>query len=707
LGYSGAGTFLLTFGDTLMSGLGLALVPVATASQLEEEARRAVEAQHQQPVIQGLAAHVRKRWDMMRDYKNSEITPRLLECHHARNMQYSPEKLEDIRNQGGSEIFMGVVSSKCRTATAWLRDAMLGTGADKPWSIKPTPIPDLPPGLMQALQMRMQQQLEMYYQQGGQFLDPMQLQSIAAEMKDNAMRELEHEASKRVERMERKMEDQLVEGGFVKAMHEFTDDLATYPFAVLKGPAPRKRKKMKWLGDTVELVEETRDEYERVDPFKFYWAPWGDNIDEIPCIELHQLTRDDLQAMIGVDGYSEDAIRSVLSDFSAGSTDWLNGDFETMDEVTGQDQSAASDDTVHAIQLWDSVTGRDLLDWGIDESEITDSTMSYPCEVWLVRDVVIKAVLNYDPLGRKPYFATSFEKVPGRIDGNGVADLAMDAQSMCNAAARALANNMGIASGPQVFVNVSRIPAGEDVTQMYPWKIWQIKNGDYGDTSPPMSFFQPMSNAQELLGVFERFMTLADEVTGIPRYMTGEHVPGAGRTSSGLSMLISNAGKSIKQVINNVDKDVIEPLLQRKYQRNLRYSDDPDLIGDVNIIAQGAMSLVVKEAEAVRKQEFLNLVLTNPVAHQIVGMPGAAELLRDMATNLNMNVDRIVPSREAIEQQMMQQQMMQQQMMEAQANGQATQGNGQPATNAQNLQADGSQKGGRQSNFISARPNGV
>ena len=89
-------------------------------------------------------------------------------------------------------------------------------------------------------------------------------------------------------------------------------------------------------------------------------------------------------------------------------------------------------------------------------------------------------------------------------------------------------------------------------------------------------------------------MDIADEITGIPKYMTGQHVPGAGRTSSGLSMLISNAGKSIKQVIANIDHDVLTPMLERQYQRNLRYSEDPDLIGDVQIIAKGAMSLVVK-----------------------------------------------------------------------------------------------------------------
>jgi hypothetical protein len=230
---------------------------------------------------------------------------------------------------------------------------------------------------------------------------------------------------------------------------------------------------------------------------------------------------------------------------------------------------------------------------------------------------------------------------------------------------------------------------------MYPWKIWQFKQSDYQDSTPPMTFFQPNSNAAELMGVFDRFMAISDEVSGIPRYMTGQHVPGAGRTSSGLSMLMSNAGKSIKQVISNIDHDVMRPMLERQYQRNLRYSDDPDLIGDVQIVATGAMSLVVKEAEAVRKTDFLRLILESPVAQQIVGLPGTAELLRDLAGNLNTNVDRLVPSREDVQkqQELAQQQAMM--MQEMQAQQQAAQ-----------LQEDGTPKGGRQDNTMSPRPNG-
>ena len=676
--------------------LSPALIPVARASDLEAAAQRASAQKQATPMIQGLSSHVRRRWEVMRDHKRSTVEDRLSKCIRARNMQYDPSKLAEIREQGGSEIFMGIVSTKCRTATAWLRDTLLGQGADKPWSISATPMPEVPPDIVQHLQTMMQTQLSQHYAQGNPQLPIPELKQLAGGMKDTAMRAMKHEADKRVERMEKKMEDQLVEGGYTKALFEFTNDIATFPYAVLKGPVPRKRKAMKYVNGGMAAVDVLRDEWERVDPYKFYWAPWGDDIQNMPVLEVHHLTRDDVEAMLGVEGYDEDAVRSILTDFGSTGFDWLDHDSSEMETVTDKDFSDAGNDVIAAIQLWDTIPGKLLIEWGIDEAEIEDAQKSYACEVWMVDNIVIKAVLNYDPLGRKPYYLTSFEKVPGRIDGNGVADLCIDAQNMCNAAARALANNMGISSGPQVGVNISRLPSGEDITQMYPWKIWQFKQSEYNDSSPPMTFFQPQSNAAELMGVFDKFMALSDEVSGIPRYMTGQHVPGAGRTSSGLSMLISNAGKSIKQVISNVDFDVLTPMLERQYQRNLRYSEDTDLIGDVQIVARGAMSLVVKEAEAVRKNEFLRLILESPVAQQIVGPAGTAELMRDLAGNLNTNVDRLVPSREDIEKRQaeQQQQMMMMQQQQAAAQGPA------------NLQEDGTEQGGRQDNFISPRPNG-
>jgi hypothetical protein len=413
---------------------------------------------------------------------------------------------------------------------------------------------------------------------------------------------------------------------------------------------------------------------------------------------------------LGVPGYNDDAIRTVLADFNGGMlNEWLWLDSAKADaEGKYEPEAVDTDDLVDALQLWDSISGSLLLEWGVPEEEIEDPSLSYPCEVWLIGGTVIRAVLNYDPLGRKPYYLTSYESKPGSVDGKGVADLCRDSQAMVNATARALANNMGISSGPQVGVNISRLPTGEDISEMHPWKIWQFRSSEYNDGSPPLSFFQPNSNAQELMAVFEKFSERADEDTMIPKYMTGGHTPGASRTSSGLSMLISNAGKGIKQVINNIDKNIIVPAVERLYHDNLRYADDPDLVGDLHISARGASSLVVKEAEAIRRNEFLQLVLSSPVAQQIVGMDGAAELLRDAALNLNTNPDRIVPDRQTasqLQQQAMVIQQLQQQLAAMSGQMAGPQQGPQPAA-PENILPDGSPVGGRDGNYMSPRPNG-
>jgi hypothetical protein len=677
----------------------LGLIPVARASDLEREAQQKANAVAQaQPVIQSLAAHVHKRWESAKDAKR-DIEERMVDRLRQRRGEYSERKLAEIKKQGGSEIFMNITAVKCRAASAWLRDTMLGTGSDRPWKLDPTPVADLPEDVIAGLRAAVTKQLGPIYA-SGMPIDDEQLRQYVSALKDQAVRQLQAESRKRVDRMEKKMEDQLVEGGFLRAFGQFIDDLTTFPAACMKGPVMRRRKVMKWQGGTLVPTETIRPEWERVDPFMIYPASWSSNVNEGPLIERHRLTRDSLESLIGVEGYSEGAIKQVLMDFDTGGLrEWLWIDTAKALAEGKEADSHNTNDLIDALQLWDSVQGKMLIEWGVPADQIENPEYSYPCELWLIGNIVIKAVLNYDQLGDKPYYLTSYEAIPGTVWGNGVTDLVADPQDMCNASARALANNMGISSGPQVMMNVSRLPQGEEITQMYPWKIWQIVNSDFADPTDPIRFFQPQSNAPELMAVFEKFSNLADEYSGIPKYMTGEHVPGAGRTSSGLSMLLNNAAKGLKQVVSNIDQDVINPLLTKLYYHNLRYSDDPELVGDVHIVARGAMSLVSREAAAVRRNEFMQIVLNSPLAQQIVGVPGAAELLRESAKMLDMNVDKLVPPAEQTEMQMALQTFMQQQA-QMQPQQQLPQ-QGAP------LLPDGSPEGGRDSNNFSPRPNGV
>jgi hypothetical protein len=150
-------------------------------------------------------------------------------------------------------------------------------------------------------------------------------------------------------------------------------------------------------------------------------------------------------------------------------------------------------------------------------------------------------------------------------------------------------------------------------------------------------------------------------------------VQGAGRTSSGLSMLMGSAGKGIRQVVMHIDHDVIYKVVQRQFVYNMRYDEDESIKGDAEIIARGAVNLAVKETVNVRRVEFLNAT-SNEIDMQIMGVEGRAAILREVAKGLQMPVDEIIPSRDKLAlnirtQQAAEAQMQQQQPQEPQIMG--------------------------------------
>ena len=142
---------------------------------------------------------------------------------------------------------------------------------------------------------------------------------------------------------------------------------------------------------------------------------------------------------------------------------------------------------------------------------------------------------------------------------------------------------MSIASGPQVVVNDDRVADNENSDELYPWKRWHVVTDPLGSNNgqQPIVFFQPESNAQELLGVYEKFTQIADELSSIPRYVTGsERLGGAGRTASGLAMLMGNAAKILQTVAANIDSDVIEPAVGELYDMVMLTDQTGTLKGD-------------------------------------------------------------------------------------------------------------------------------
>jgi hypothetical protein len=675
------------------------IVTIKSVQQMIAEEHSEAQKAQDAPVLRGIAGHIRKCWTAARIAKENTVEVRMQRNVRARRNEYDPEILSVIKQQGGSEIYMGITSTKARAAGSWLRDVLMGSDADKPWVISPTPLPDLNPDILEGLVTKSQQLIAEFMQEnGGQHPEQSQVLNMMAELKSEALAELRAQAQTSADMMSDKIEDELIEGGWMEALSDFIDDITTFPAAILKGPVIRRKPRLKWVKDqtgawTVQVKDDLVKEVERVSPFNIYPAPSASGIHDGYLIERHRMSRADLDQLVGVESYDDKAIRAVLSEYGkTGLRQWLwNDTQEALAEgkhVNGV--MSAPDPEIDALQYWGSVSGESLLEWGMTEEEIPDPTKEYNVEAWLIGDWVIKATLNYDPLGRKPYYKASWETIPGAFWGNSVADLVRDAAMMCNSAARALANNMGIASGPQVGINVTRLADGEDITQMIPWKLWQFKDDQYGSSAAPLQFFQPDSHANELAAIYDKFAILADETSGVPRYITGDSAPGgAGRTASGLSMMLQSAGKSIKQVISTIDVQIIEPLLQRWYAHNMLYSDDATLKGDVQINAKGVLALMNKETATVRRNEFLQLSLNSPIVQKVVGLEGIADLLREAAKGLDMDSARLVPPIEVLRKRWAAEAASQAQMAQVEQGippGQQPQGPGSTEMNQQKLQ---------------------
>ncbi len=620
--------------------------------QEKEISDRALQERQNQPVILGLSGYLRKCWDVARLAKRP-IETIMLAAMRQRNGEYEPSKLAQIAKQGGSEIFMMITEVKCRAAESWLRDILLDNGSP-PWDLHTTPIPDLTPQQTQEIQNMFAERVLRQVQELGQAPDMEQMRQIKEMVGQDYRFTIMREAQMRADKMKLKIQDQFAQGGWEQAFNDFVTDIVTFPTAFIKGPIVRRQRTLGWTQNaegrtTVEPIERLAPEYERVDPFRIYPEPGITNINDGYLFELHRMTRMELSDLIGVPGYDEDAIRKVLEEGNG--TSWINEDYELQKDEEERKYYAYMRPTTEydALEFWGKVSGAMLIDWGLSEEDVPDPAREYDANVWTVGNYVIKAVLNYDPLGEKPYAKTSFIKCPGAFWGKGIPEIIQDLQNVCNAAARALVNNMGISSGPQVEMNVERLAPNEDITNLTPWRIWQTINDPTGSSSPAIKFTQPESRAAELVAVYEKFSRLADDHSGIPAYIYGDtNVQGAGRTSSGLSMLMGAAGKGIRQVVMHIDSDVVKPIVGRQFVYNMRYDEDESIKGDVEIVAKGAINLAVKETVNMRRIEFLNAT-ANPVDLEIIGKEGRAAILREIAKGLQMPSDDVVPSREKSE----------------------------------------------------------
>jgi hypothetical protein len=636
-------------------------------------------------VTDNLASYVFSQWQT---FRNHEDTIAFREkCNAALRMyrgEYSAAQLSEIESFGGSKVYSHITSTKCRGATALLRDIFLGQ--DQAWGLGPTADPKIPDDVSGQISQLVTAEAH----QGTAAGQPVPQEAIddrVAELTAAALRQAEVKAREEAKEAEKYLQDILVEGGFYDALVDLITDLPIFPHAVMKGPVVKNVSDNRWVDG--KLVRKTVPKmfWYRVSPFDLYFTPGASNITESSTIEYSKMSRAELNTMIGLPGYDEESIRAVLTEYSAGHIEARGDDSERAYREGREDPYFNQSGLIDALEWQGPIQGRMLLDYGYTDSQIPDPDLDYFVQAWVIGRHTIKVQIKPDVTLRPNYFVTSFEKLPGGIRGLGLPDILGDIQRMANGALRALANNMAMASGPQIAVDESRLSPSTNADKVYPWKRWRFLTDPSSSTTiPAVSFFQPQSNAHELLGVYQSMTNISDETSSIPRYLTGnESVGGAGRTASGLSMLMSSASKMMQVVAANIDRDVMRPAIQMLYDMVMMVDQGKRLRGDEDIQIRGVEIARQKEMERTRRLEFLQIT-QNPVDQQLIGLRGRAHLLRAMLDDMGLPGADIVPTDRELEAMELKQKEQAQQELEMQQAA-AAQGED-PTTNAQSDSAE-------------------
>lgn len=653
----------------------LRIVPPAVldAAIKERDSQHAAADKPPEVVATNLAGYIRGKYDVFRNHRNDGAAgwnERLLAALRAFNGQYDAAKLAEIKKFQGSEVYARLVAMKCRGASSLLRDVYLGN--DRPWGIAPSPDPDVPPEIVNTIQTLVASELETLNRLGQPPVDAAGIRDRVMQLMEGARQAARKQAGKRADIAEDKIDEILIDGNFYKAMAEFLVDLPLFPFACIKGPVVKIVPSVSWAGGAAAVTHKPRLFWQRISPFDLYWTPGVSDIESADMVERSRLTRGDLNDLLDLPGYDHDEVRAVLDEYGRGglTDNWDSVDSERAVGESRESPTANRSGMIACLEFTGNIQGRMLREQGMTAAQIPDELRDYKVKAWLIGRHIIKTQLSPSPRQRHEYFITSFEKVPGTVIGNGLPDILSDIQDVCNAALRSLVNNLSIASGPQVVVNDDRLAPGEDGEGMWPWKRWHVSSDPMGSNAQvPISFFMPESNAQELLAVYKEFSSIGDELSAIPKYLTGSGtVGGAGRTSSGLAMLMSNSSKILQTVSANIDRDVLDPLLHGLYDMLMLTDTSGLLQGDESIRVLGVNVAMQRETQRSRQLEFLQ-VTANPIDTAIMGTKGRGAVLRSVSHTIGLDGDEVVPSEEDLEAMQAQQAAMGQEEAAAQAQG--------------------------------------
>ena len=233
---------------------------------------------------------------------------------------------------------------------------------------------------------------------------------------------------------------------------------------------------------------------------------------------------------------------------------------------------------------------------------------------------LVKAVLNPETVGLNFVFSAAFSERPDSFWGVGVPEKMEHSVNIANMAAVHIVMNASMGSGPMAEFNSDRV-AGQNM-QIRPWATFPATNAQMMEYKA-IQFYQTQMVTDKLTALFEWAMNLADHETNFPRvlYAGTSSTP----TASATAMVTSQAAKGAMSVVRNIDIGLIIPSVQKQFRFNMQYGKDPDIVGDIRIVARASGAQVAKEQKIIRLKETL-VESNNPNDINVLTVPIRAKL---------------------------------------------------------------------------------
>ena len=441
-----------------------------------------------------------------------------------------------------------------------------------------------------------------------------------------------HPAMVAAKKMEKKIHDQLEESNARKELRTAAFECALFGTGIMKGPFAVDKEYPNWSeeGEYTPLIK-TMPRCSSVSIWNFYADPDASNMDDAEyIIERHKMSRSQIRALKSRPFFRSNAIDTAITMGESYTKEW-------WEQAMEDDEQETRSERFEVLEFWGYVDTEMLKDQNVDIPEDMEDVDQVSVNIWVCNGQVLRLVLNPFTPSYLPYYAVPYEVNPYSFFGVGIAENMDDTQTLMNGFMRMAVDNAALSGNLIIEVDETNLVPGQDMS-VYPGKVFRRQGGAPGQALFGTKF-PNVSN--ENMQLFDKARVLADESTGFPSFAHGQTgVSGVGRTASGISMLMSAANGSIRNVVKNVDDYLLSPLGKAFFNFNMQFDFDKEIKGDLEVKAQGTESLMANEVRSQRLMQFLQIA-QNPALAPFSKMD---YIIREIAKSMDLDPDKVVNS---------------------------------------------------------------